>query len=147
MPSSHVSSNFHLVFSTKERLPLITNEWRDRLHAYLGGIVKGMDAMPLAIGGVTDHVHLLVSLKSKHRLDYFLRDLKADSSIWIQTELKKKFEWQKGYGAFSVSPSSIEGVKNYIANQEKHHTKKNFQSEYVELLNASGIEYDEKYLW
>ncbi len=103
--------------------------------------------MPLAIGGVADHVHLLVSFKSKHRLDYILRDLKADSSAWIHTELKKKFEWQKGYGAFSVSPSSIEGVKKYIANQEKHHEKKSFEIEYVELLNASGIEYDEKFLW
>ena len=147
MPSSHVSSNFHLVFSTKERLPLITEDWRERLHAYLGGIVKGTDAMTLAIGGVADHVHLLVSLKSKHRLDYFLRDLKADSSNWIHTELRENFEWQKGYGAFSVSPSSIEGVKKYIVNQEKHHEKKTFKTEYVELLNLSEIEYDEKYLW
>lgn len=147
MPSSHVSSNFHLVFSTKERLPLITKDWRDRLHAYMGGIVKGMEAMPLAVGGVADHIHLLVSLKSKHRLDHFLRDLKADSSGWIHTELRKKFEWQKGYGAFSVSPSNIEGVKKYIANQERHHARKSFQEEYIELLEASGIEYDEKYLW
>lgn len=147
MPSSHVSSNFHLVFSTKERLPLIKIEWRERLHAYLGGIVKGMDAMLFAIGGVADHVHLLVSLKSKHRLDYFLRDLKADSSNWIHMELKNEFEWQKGYGAFSVSPSSLDGVKKYIVNQEKHHMKKTFQTEYVELLNLSEIEYDEKYLW
>lgn len=124
MPSSHVSSNFHLVFSTKERLPLINKDWQDRLHAYMGGIVKGMEAVPLAIGGVADHIHLLVSLKSKHRLDYFLRDLKADSSTWVHTELRRKFEWQKGYGAFSVSPSNIEGVKRYIANQEKHHKKR-----------------------
>jgi putative transposase len=147
MPSSHVSSNFHLVFSTKERSSLITIEWRERLHAYLAGIVKGMDAMPLAVGGVADHIHLLVSLKSKHRLDYVLRDLKADSSNWIHTELRKKFEWQKGYGAFSVSPTNVEGVKKYIANQEKHHEKKNFQVEYVDRLNASGIEFEEKYLW
>jgi putative transposase len=147
MPSSHISSNFHLVFSTKERLPLITIEWRERLHAYLGGIVKGMDGMPLAIGGVADHVHLLVSLKSKHRLDYFLRDLKADSSTWVHAEFRQKFEWQKGYGAFSVSPTSIEGVKRYIANQEEHHRRKSFQVEYVELLNAGGIEFDEEYLW
>lgn len=92
MPSSHLSSNFHLVFSTKERLPLISDEWRGRLHSYLGGIVNGMDAVPLAIGGVADHVHLLVSLKSKHRLDFFLRDLKADSTVWVTRELGKKFE-------------------------------------------------------
>lgn len=147
MPSSHVTSNFHLVFSTKDRLPLISDEWRERLHAYLGGIVKGMDAMPLAVGGVADHVHLLISLKSKHRLDYFLRDLKADSSAWVHNELRMKFEWQKGYGAFSVSPSSVGGVKKYVLNQEEHHRKKTFKEEYVELLDLSGMEYDAEYLW
>lgn len=147
MPSSHLCLNVHIVFSTKERIRIISDDYRERLHAYLGGIVKGMDAVPLAVGGVSDHVHLLVSLKSKHRLDYFLRDLKVDSSTWIHSELKKKFEWQKGYGAFSVSPSNIEGVKKYIANQEEHHRRKTFQSEYVELLEASGLNYDEKYLW
>jgi putative transposase len=147
MPSSHTSLNFHLVFSTKERLPLITEDWRGRLHAYLGGIVKGMEGVPLAVGGVSDHVHLLVSLKSKHRIDYFLRDLKADSSAWVHKELGKKFEWQKGYGAFSVSPTGIDGVKNYILNQPEHHRKRTFEGEYIELLEKSGIKYDEKYLW
>ena len=105
-----------------------------------------MEGVPLAIGGVEDHIHLLIGLRSKHRLDYFLRDLKADSSNWVQREFKKKFEWQRGYGAFTVSPLSLEGVKTYISNQEKHHEKKDFQAELIELLKASGIEYDEKYL-
>lgn len=147
MPSTYTSLHFHIVFSTKERFPLIIKDWRERLHSYLGGIVKGLDGVPLAIGGIEDHVHLLVGLKSKHRLDYFLRDLKADSSAWVHRELKKKFEWQKGYAAFTVSPSSIEGVKRYILNQEKHHAKKTFKEELIELLEVSGIEYDEKYLW
>jgi REP element-mobilizing transposase RayT len=147
MPSSHIASYFHLVFSTKNRLPLLAVEWRERLHAYLGGIVKGMDAVPLAVGGVSDHVHLQVSLKSKHRLDYFLRNLKADSSAFVHQELLKTFEWQKGYGAFSVSPANISKVSNYVLNQEKHHRKKTFVEEYIELLELSGIEYDERYLW
>ncbi len=147
MPSSHVTSNFHLVFSTKDRMPLVKNDWENRLHAYLGGIVKGMEGVPLAIGGVSDHVHLLVSLKSKHRLDYFLRDLKADSSTWVRNKIGDSFKWQKGYGAFSVSPAGIEGVKKYVMNQALHHRKKSFQEEYIELLELSGIEYDEKYLW
>jgi putative transposase len=147
MPSTYTSLHFHIVFSTKERFPVITKDWRERLHSYLGGIVKGLEGVPLAIGGIEDHVHLLVGLKSKHRLDYFLRDLKADSSLWIHQELKKKFEWQKGYAAFTVSPSSIEGVRKYISNQEQHHGKKSFKEELVELLEASGIIYDEKYLW
>jgi putative transposase len=110
--------------------------------------VKKLKGIPLAIGGIEDHVHLLVGLKSSHRLDYFLRDLKADSSEWVHKETgKKTFSWQKGYGAFSVSPSNIEGVKRYIFNQAEHHRRKSFQEEYVELLQASGIEYDERYLW
>lgn len=147
MPSTHTSLRFHIIFSTKGRLPLITQDWRDRLHPYLGGIVKGLEGIPLAIGGIEDHVHLLVGLRSKHRLDYFLRDLKADSSAWIHRELRKQFEWQKGYAAFTVSPSNVEGVKKYILNQEKHHLKKDFKEELIELFDASGIEYDEKYLW
>ena len=102
MPSSHICQNVHLVFSTKDRLPQIKPDWQERLHAYLGGIVKGLDAVPLAISGIEDHVHLLVSLKSKHRLDYFLRELKADSSGWVHRELTKEFQWQVGYGAFSA---------------------------------------------
>jgi putative transposase len=115
MPSTHTSLHCHMVFSTKERVPMIANEWSKNLHAYLGGMVKGLEGIPLAIGGMEDHVHLLVGLKSSHRLDYFLRDLKADSSEWVHKEIgKKMFSWQKGYGAFSVSPSTIEGVKRYI---------------------------------
>lgn len=147
MPSTHTSLHFHLIFSTKDRLPWIKDEWRERLHAYLGGIVKGMDGVPLAVGGIVDHVHLLVGLKPVHRLDYFLRDLKADSSLWVHQELTKVFEWQKGYGAFSVSPSNVEGVRKYVLNQEEHQRKKTFKEEYVEILVASGIEYDERFLW
>ena len=148
MPSTHTSLHCHLTFSTKDRVPMISKEWRERLHAYLGGIVKGLDGVPLAVGGIEDHVHLLVGLKSSHRLDYFLRDLKADSSEWVHKEIRKRlFAWQKGFGAFSVSPSSIESVKKYIFNQEEHHRLKTFQEEYVELLTESGIEYNEKYLW
>ncbi len=148
MPSTHISLHVNLVFSTKERMPVIARQWRDRLHAYLGGIVKGLEGVPLAVGGMEDHVHLLVGLKSLHRLDYFLRDLKADSSEWVHSETGERiFGWQKGYGAFTVSPSNIEGVRRYVLNQEKHLQRKTFQEEYVELLKASGIEYDERYLW
>ncbi|MCS6806792.1 MAG: IS200/IS605 family transposase [Acidobacteriota bacterium] len=148
MPSTHTSLHYHLVFSTKDRLPMIAQSWRDRLHAYLGGIVKRLGGVPLAIGGIRDHVHMLVGLTSSHRLDYFVRDLKADSSEWVHREVGQRiFAWQKGYGAFTVSPSSIEAVKRYVLNQENHHRRKTFQEEYVELLKASGIVYDERYLW
>ena len=90
MPSTHVSLHSHLVFSTKDRAHLIGPEWRVRLHAYLGGIARGLSAMPLVIGGTSDHVHLLIGFKSIHRLDYFLRDLKADSSEWVHKEIGKR---------------------------------------------------------
>jgi len=147
MPSSYIASYFHLVFSTKERRRLILPEWEPRLHSYLGGIVKGMDAMPLEINGMDDHAHLLVSLKSKHRLDYFLRDLKGESSVWIHREITRLFEWQKGYSAFSVSPTAVEDVKRYIANQKEHHRRVDFKTEYVDLLNKAGIEFEERFLW
>lgn len=147
MPSSHIASYFHLVFSTKDRRRIIAPDWEPRLHAYMGGIVKGLDGVPLKIGGVEDHIHVLVSLKSKHRLDYFLRDLKADSSEWVHKEVMKLFEWQKGYGAFSVSPTAVPAVQRYIENQKEHHRRVDFKAEYMELLKKSGVEFDEKFLW
>lgn len=148
MPSSHTSLHAHLIFSTKERVPLIGRYWRDKLHAYLGGIVKGLEGVPLAIGGIEDHVHLLVGLKSSHRLDYFMRDLKADSSEWVHREIgEKKFGWQKGYAAISVSPSNLKGVGKYVQTQAAHHRRRTFQEELLEILKASGIDYDERFLW
>jgi len=147
MPSSYVASYFHLVFSTKDRRRFISPEWEARLYSYLGGIVKGMGGVPLKIGGVEDHVHILVSLLSKHRLDYFLRDLKGDSSVWIHKEITKMFEWQKGYGAFSVSPTAIHAVSRYIENQKVHHQKVDFKVEFIDLLHKAGIEFEERFLW
>ena len=129
-------------------MPWIAPDWRERLHAYLGGIVKGLDGVPLAVGGTADHIHLLVGLKSSHRLDYFMRDLKADSSEWIHREVGRVvFAWQKGYGAFSVSPSNIEAVRRYVLNQEIHHRRYSFQEEYLKILKSSGVSFDERYLW
>jgi REP-associated tyrosine transposase len=148
MPSTHLSLHYHLVFSTKNRMPFIKVEWRPDLHAYLGGIVKGVKGVPLAIGGIEDHVHLLVGLRATHRLDYVVRDIKADSSGWIHDKIRmKKFEWQSGYLGVTVSPSDIERVRRYILNQEQHHRRKSFRDEYLELLKLSGIEYDERYVW
>jgi len=148
VPSTHLSLHYHLVFSTKNRVPLISTDWRANLHSYLGGIVKGIKGVPLAIGGIEDHVHLLVGLRSTHRLDYVLRDIKADSSSWVHKVVgQRKFEWQTGYLGLTVSPSQIERVKNYVLNQEMHHRRKSFKEEYIELLKLSSIEYDERYVW
>ena len=148
MPSTHLSLHFHLIFSTKDRLALMHKDWRGRLHTYMGGIINDLGGIPITIGGVEDHVHLLVGLRATHRLADVLRDLKASSSKWIHEELQKPlFAWQEGYGAFTVSQSQIEAVKKYIANQEEHHRKWTFQEEYLEFLQKNTVVYDEKDLW
>ena len=148
MSSTHLSLHYHIVFSTKERRPIISDDWRENLHSFLGGCIKTLGGFPEAIGGTNDHVHLLIGLRTTHRLADVVKDIKVASSKWIHQEMNHKlFSWQTGYGAFTVGISNIEQVKNYILNQEKHHQKKNFQDEYVEMLKAANVEYDEKYLW
>lgn len=147
MPSTHTSLHYHLVFSTKDRVPFIDTSFQPDLHAYMGGIVRNLGGVPLQIGGIDDHAHLLVGLKASHRLDYFLRDVKAGSSGWTRREHNDGFAWQPGYAAFSVSPSHLESAANYIRNQRDHHRAKDFKSEYLQMLRAGRIEFDEKYLW
>jgi REP element-mobilizing transposase RayT len=98
MPSTHTSFHYHVVFSTKDRLPLIKEAWRDRLYSYIGGIIKNTGGVSLAIGGISDHIHLLFGLNASGRIDYLIRDIKAGSSLFVRTELKSAFAWQKGYG-------------------------------------------------
>ena len=148
MSSTHLSLHYHVVFGTKHQRPLIAAEWRPRLHAYLGGAAKTLDIVPEAIGGVADHVHLLLGMRATHRLADVMRDVKRTSSAWVHDiPGEKDFEWQDGYGAFTVSVSLLETVRNYIAHQEEHHHKKTFHEEYVELLKRSGVEYDDRFLW
>jgi putative transposase len=148
MPATYCSLHYHIVFSTKDRLPTLTHDWRSNMHAYLGGIVKSLKGVPVAIGGVEDHVHLLVGLRATHCLSDVLRELKSGSSEWAHVTVgKKQFAWQPGYFGSTVSPSQIGKVEKYILSQEGHHRRKNFQEEYLELLRLSGIEYDERYVW
>jgi len=148
MSSTHLSLHYHVVFGTKHQRPLMAAEWRPRLHAYLGGAAKTLEVVPEAIGGVADHVHLLLGMRATHRLADVMREVKRTSSSWVHETIgEKDFEWQDGYGAFTVSVSLLEKVRNYIVHQEEHHHKKTFQEEYVELLQRSGVEFDERYLW
>ena len=148
MSSTHLSLHYHVVFSTKDRVPLIADAWRGRLHAYLGGVARNVGGIPEAIGGGADHVHLLLGLRASSGLADVVRDLKAVSSRWVHEEIgERAFAWQEGYGAFTVSASQCEPVCAYIAGQEEHHRRRTFQEEYVELLKRSGVEYDERYLW
>jgi hypothetical protein len=136
-----------LVFSTKDRRPLIAPAWGERLHEYLGGTVHGLDGFPQGVGGVADHVHLLVGLKATHCLADFLRELKKASSAWVHDVIGEPlFGWQDGYSAFTVSPTARGGVKRYIADQSTHHRKQSFREELQQLLRKAGVQFDERYL-
>jgi putative transposase len=147
MPSTHTSLHYHLIFATKNREPYLLQEWRTKLHEYLGGTVRGLNGYPQGIGGVADHVHLLVALKPTHCLSDFMRELKKASSTWIRETIHApNFSWQEGYAAFTVSASARESVKAYIANQEEHHRTRSFRDELMDFLTKSGIGFDERYL-
>src|ERR1051325_1362201 len=148
MASTHLSLHYHLVFGTKDHQPLIHKSWRTRLHKYLGGVVKTLDGVPEAVGGASDHVHLLVGLRATHCLADVLREIKSVSSGWIHDELRAaSFRWQEGYGAFTVSPSQRESVRAYILSQEGHHRTRTFREEYLELLRRNAVTFDERYVF
>jgi len=137
----------HLVFSTKDREPLIAPEHRDRLFDYLGGTLNGIKYPPVIVGGMPDHVHLLFAQAKTLSLSDIIEEVKKESSKWAKTVIHPDFYWQNGYGAFSVSPSKVTQVKDYIANQEKNHRRRGFQDELRQLLRKNGIEWNERYLW
>ena len=149
MATSYTNLLYHVVFSTRERRPLITPERRPRLYEYLGGAIQGEGGISLAIGGIEDNLHLLAKLRPDKPLSDLLRVLKANSSGWMHDVFPdaRDFYWQNGYGAFSVSTSHIPAVSKYIANQEQHHKKRSFRDEFIEMLRINRIEFDEKYLW
>ena len=138
MSSTHLSLHYHLVFGTKSHQALITSTWRDRLHAYLGGVIGTLDGVPEAIGGSPRRLHLLVSLRATHTLADVIRELKSVSSKWAHEEMGvRSFAWQEGYGAFAVSASQLETVRRYIQQQEEHHRMHSFREEYLALLQRS----------
>jgi REP element-mobilizing transposase RayT len=148
MPSTHLSLHFHVVFSTKDRMPQISPEWRENFHAYLGGVAKNLGVVPESIGGVADHVHLLLGMPATMALSDLIRTIKANSSKWVHEEIgMEKFAWQEGYGAFTVSPGNREAVAGYIDRQEEHHCTRGFQEEYLGFLRKAGVAYDERFLW
>jgi putative transposase len=147
MSGTYVSLHYHVVFSTKKREPLIGAEWLPRLHEYLGGTVHGLGGFCQGVGGINDHVHLLISLKPTHCLSDFMRELKKASSIWVHQEVGlRHFAWQEGYSAFSVSATSREAVKEYIAQQQEHHRVKSFREELVQMLVKAGVAFKPEYL-
>ena len=150
MSQSLAQIYLHIVFSTKQRRPFLQNEsLRTETHRYLAGVCRNLDSPALIIGGVEDHVHILCRLSRTHAVSKLIRELKRDSSRWIKskgTEVRE-FQWQEGYGAFSVSPSHVEPLKRYIANQSNHHRRESFQEGLRRILEKYGVEYDERYVW
>jgi putative transposase len=139
---------YHIVFSTKNRQPLITNAHQSRVYDYIGGTIRELGGISLAINGTEDHVHVLAKLRQDKSLSDVLRELKANASGWMRNVFPdlKDFSWQRGYGAFTVSQSNVEQVKDYIARQKEHHQKKSFREEFKDFLEVNGIEYNEECL-
>lgn len=137
----------HLIFSTKQRKPLITSEIRSDLFAYLGGIAREMRGTALIINGTCDHVHMLLRIRPADSIAEIVRVIKTNSSRWIHHKGQREFAWQAGYGVFSVSESSIPAVSKYIAAQDEHHKRHSFQQEFVAFLKKNNVAYDERYIW
>lgn len=139
----------HIIFSTKDRVPFINQEIKKDLLAYLGGIIKKLNANPLIINGMSDHMHILTEIPPTLSVSELMRVVKTNSSRWIHQNYNsgKDFAWQDGYAAFSVSKSAIQTVISYIENQEKHHQNKSFQNEFIAFLKKYNVPYDEKYIW
>jgi putative transposase len=139
----------HCVFATKDRDCSISQTWKNELYKYICGIVNNNNQKVYAINGVADHIHILISIKPNCLLSDLVRDIKASSSKWVNSKsfLKGKFQWQEGFGSFSVSQSQLDKVIAYIDNQEEHHKKLSFKAEYLDFLKSYNIEYDEKYVF
>ncbi|MEO8036573.1 MAG: transposase [Acidobacteriota bacterium] len=146
MPSTHVSLTYHIVFSTKQREHLIERPWRERLYEYFGGCIRTSGGVCLEIGGTANHIHILAGLRATLCVADFLRDIKRATSSWARETTLPTFTWQEGYGAFTVGREYPDLVR-YVRGQEEHHRHRTFEDEYRELLEQSGVEYDERYLW
>ena len=139
----------HLVFSVKERQNVIHKTWREELFKYVSGILKGKYQKVFAIGGMPDHIHILISLRPNCMISELVNSVKTNSSKWINSRgfVKGKFNWQEGYVAFSYGQSQLDHVIQYINNQEQHHQKRSFKEEYIELLQRFNVKFEEKYLF
>jgi len=147
--STHHGILVHVVFSTKYRRRLLMDDWRDDLFGYIGGTLRDHKGILVKAGGIEDHIHLLIRFHPTFAISSTVQLFKANSSKWINEERKtpSRFEWQRGYGAFSVSQSMVNTVKEYIGNQKKHHHVKTFCEEYLLMLKRHEIEFDERYVF
>ena len=149
MPQSLAQVYLHIVFSTKSRKPFLKDNIREKTHAYLVGACSNLGVDAIRIGGVEDHVHLCCRMSRELTISKMIGELKRESSKWVKTqnELLGDFYWQSGYGAFSISPSHVDPLVEYIANQEEHHKRESFQDEFRRLCQKYKLEIDERYVW
>jgi putative transposase len=149
MAGTYSQIYIQIVFAVQGRQNLLQKPWRDDVFKYISGIIKNKGQKPIIVNGVNDHVHAFVGLKPSMVLSDLVRDIKNNSSNFINDHawIKGKFSWQEGYGAFSYSHSHIESVYRYILNQEAHHSRQNFQAEYLDILKKFEIDHDAKYLF
>lgn len=148
MPDSYTNLLYHIIFSTKDRRPLITPQYEVRLYDYLGGTIRKLGGISLELNGTRDHIHLLAKLRPDCALSDVLRDLKANATGWMNHVFPsvKNFSWQRGYAAFTVSQSHTETIRRYIARQKEHHQKTSFRDEFIQFLKENGIEYDDRFI-
>lgn len=149
MANTYTQIHIHFVFAVKFRQAIIHNDWKEELYKYIAGIITNNNHKLLAINGVSDHIHVLIGIRPAQSISDLMKNIKQDSSKWINAKkfLKIHFEWQEGYGAFSYSKSQLNAVANYIQNQELHHKKKTFREEYIDFLEKFEIDYDEKFIF
>jgi len=149
MPQSLAKIYVHLIFGTKNRQGWLEDSVREELHSYIAAILKNWESPAQKIGSAADHIHILFMLSKNHSVSKIAEEIKKSSSKWLKTKdgINPKFQWQNGYGAFSMSQSKVEDVKQYIENQQEHHRKESFQEEFRRFLKAYNINFDEKYVW
>jgi REP element-mobilizing transposase RayT len=149
MANTYTQIFYHVVFAVKGRANLISSIWKDELYKYISGIVTNQGQKLYIVNGMPDHIHILVSCKPNMNLSNFVKEIKEHSSKYINENgfIQGKFNWQEGFGAFSVSFKNVEQVVNYIKNQEKHHEVKSFKDEYLEFLKEQNIDFEEKYIF
>ncbi len=149
MSHTYHALSVHIIFSTKDRLPMIDGNIRQSLHAYIAGLINNGHGATRIVNGTADHIHILADLQPRFSPADLLREIKSNSSRWVHLNHhgKSKFAWQIGYAIFSVSNSSIPKVAEYIINQEEHHRKVSFEEEYLKFLKKHGIQYDQRYIF
>ncbi len=150
MSHSYTNLMLHIVFATKYRTPFLRDRIiRSQMHAYIGGTCNKLGCQSLIVNGVADHIHILCCLSRTITVADLLEEIKRPSSKWVKTKgfLLSKFAWQTGYAAFSVGRTEVDRIRAYIANQEKHHGNIDFKQEYIRLLQANNIKYDENSIW